>query len=621
MLAYHDFVGVGWGHKARLWDVRFIKLPSPHQTQQTHQNAKDQKSESTCWGLVTASEDTTAKLWCIPSGVGGGGSEEGSEDVQSLECRCTFRGHAGRHVWRVAAHPSLPLVSTGGNDSSAKLWHWPTHYEHEKAAQKQSRSKGKNTEPDLPMNAIGEHLGNMRVSDFCVDLPSSPPAQKKEMVESVRCLAFGHCTGVSGVPQILLATSKGKLWGVEQQDSNEGDRSDAAWRLLYDPAAAEEAEAPETSKTEPATAEDIEGESMATLVSGPALTHEVKNVDNPDLDVASKESDALTTSDAPLSKRQRKKQKCRSERHTTSKSSNYTVCCLVQLPPKWVKKGLQGVALGSASGDITAVYVVDDSNGNLESAEEASPRKTPRRDQTHQSARDLPRTATSVAPLGQTAWKAHRTRVVNMFPVMQAGNHNEMLLFSASADGELKCWQLPSVDPSAKTDQSVPTLLGQFKIPSKSCVTAMCVKWCADGSERTQTGLLYCGDGRGNLFTFAVDLSSLNPQPAQPLLDMSLRKLHGRDIVTTMKWHGDYLFTAGHDGYVNRLRHHNQTPSEHQGEGTSSPEERVLLRHGPLVRVASTSTAPIASIEQLHWTSARHPPPRSRSAYSSRILR
>ncbi|GMF10342.1 unnamed protein product [Phytophthora lilii] len=74
-----------WGHSARLWDVSFWES-----------------------GVVTASEDGLCKLWDIDG-----------------NCVATLQGHMGRHVWRVAVHPSRKIVATGGGDGAAKLWSIP----------------------------------------------------------------------------------------------------------------------------------------------------------------------------------------------------------------------------------------------------------------------------------------------------------------------------------------------------------------------------------------------------------------------------------------------------------------------------------------------------------------
>ncbi|KAI9907929.1 hypothetical protein PsorP6_004129 [Peronosclerospora sorghi] len=71
-----------WGHSARIWDVSFWER-----------------------GVVTASEDGVAKLWNFNG-----------------TCVATLQGHVGKHVWRVAVHPSQTILATGGGDGAVKLW-------------------------------------------------------------------------------------------------------------------------------------------------------------------------------------------------------------------------------------------------------------------------------------------------------------------------------------------------------------------------------------------------------------------------------------------------------------------------------------------------------------------
>ncbi|KAG3119014.1 hypothetical protein PI124_g3206 [Phytophthora idaei] len=71
-----------WGHTARIWDVSFWKR-----------------------GVATASEDGLCKLWDLDG-----------------NCVATLQGHMGKHVWRVAVHPSLEMIASGGGDGAVKLW-------------------------------------------------------------------------------------------------------------------------------------------------------------------------------------------------------------------------------------------------------------------------------------------------------------------------------------------------------------------------------------------------------------------------------------------------------------------------------------------------------------------
>lgn len=79
-----DFRSVfrAWGHTARLWDVKFC-----------------------AFGLATTSEDAMCKIWDFAG-----------------NCIASLQGHMGKHVWRVAVHPSQSIVATGGTDGAVKLW-------------------------------------------------------------------------------------------------------------------------------------------------------------------------------------------------------------------------------------------------------------------------------------------------------------------------------------------------------------------------------------------------------------------------------------------------------------------------------------------------------------------
>jgi WD40 repeat protein len=59
--------------------------------------------------LATGSQDNTAKLWRL------------SSDNSSATCVATLRGHSS-WVRSVAFHPTAPLLATGSEDKTAKLW-------------------------------------------------------------------------------------------------------------------------------------------------------------------------------------------------------------------------------------------------------------------------------------------------------------------------------------------------------------------------------------------------------------------------------------------------------------------------------------------------------------------
>ena len=59
--------------------------------------------------LATGSDDKTAKLWCL------------SPDYSEAICVATLVGH-GQKIRHVAFHPTAPLLATTSNDKTAKLW-------------------------------------------------------------------------------------------------------------------------------------------------------------------------------------------------------------------------------------------------------------------------------------------------------------------------------------------------------------------------------------------------------------------------------------------------------------------------------------------------------------------
>ena len=59
--------------------------------------------------LATGSEDKTTKLWRL------------SSDNSSATCVATLAGHSSA-IFSVAFHPTAPLLATGSNDKTVKLW-------------------------------------------------------------------------------------------------------------------------------------------------------------------------------------------------------------------------------------------------------------------------------------------------------------------------------------------------------------------------------------------------------------------------------------------------------------------------------------------------------------------
>lgn len=143
-----------WGHTARLWDVKFCSV-----------------------GLATTSEDALCKVWDL-----------------SGNCVATLQGHMGRHVWRLAMHPSRSMLATGGGDGAVKLW-------------------------DLNHQLMST---SPATESFCTSMPiywsemtSEAPAAKKKKIASfsIRDIAMNQSNGRLG----FAASEHGKIFEFDLQ--------------------------------------------------------------------------------------------------------------------------------------------------------------------------------------------------------------------------------------------------------------------------------------------------------------------------------------------------------------------------------------------------------------------
>ncbi|KAI5858863.1 WD40-repeat-containing domain protein [Tricharina praecox] len=87
-------VGMGWGHQARPWGVRFL----PAEAGQVR--------------LVSISEDLTAKFW---------GFAPKPEETATMEITKSWLLHQGKSIWAFAIDTERELMASGGNDGRVGL--------------------------------------------------------------------------------------------------------------------------------------------------------------------------------------------------------------------------------------------------------------------------------------------------------------------------------------------------------------------------------------------------------------------------------------------------------------------------------------------------------------------
>lgn len=145
-----------WGHSARLWDVKFCSV-----------------------GLATTSEDALCKVWDL-----------------SGNCVATLQGHMGRHVWRLAVHPSRSMIATGGGDGAVKLW----DLDH------QIMSTSPSTEPFCTRMPI-------YWSEITSDDAPAGKKKKKSASFSIRDIAMNQSNGRLG----FAASEHGKIFEFDLQ--------------------------------------------------------------------------------------------------------------------------------------------------------------------------------------------------------------------------------------------------------------------------------------------------------------------------------------------------------------------------------------------------------------------
>jgi WD40 repeat protein len=141
--------------------------------------------------LATASFDHTAKLWRF--------DPDGSEDNNMLAtCVATLRGH-GNAVTSVVFHPALPLLATGSQDRTAKLW----------------RFLDDGSEATCVATLEGEHGHGNSVSSVAFH-PTLPLLATGSWDYTAKLWSFNpHGSEVSNMPATCVATLRGHVNAVK----------------------------------------------------------------------------------------------------------------------------------------------------------------------------------------------------------------------------------------------------------------------------------------------------------------------------------------------------------------------------------------------------------------------
>ncbi len=199
-----------FAHGARVWDLAFIE--------------ETQDEPGGCsMVLASSGEDCAVKLWRASLGTMSAdramvSSSERSEldearSVSAVELLATLRGHAGKHVWCVAAHAgghSGPfMLASGGADGAIKLW--PLH--------RYGLQRGTVERPDtvaVEYPTIATTSSTAQRAPVQLMSSTSPRAAGGSMASialdegaPIRALAL------LDAEHALVATASGKVWAAE----------------------------------------------------------------------------------------------------------------------------------------------------------------------------------------------------------------------------------------------------------------------------------------------------------------------------------------------------------------------------------------------------------------------
>jgi hypothetical protein len=463
-----------WGHQARIWDVEFVRgRPSGG-------GGAEEPAPLPCnLRVVTVGEDSQGLVWNMHG-----------------ECVAKFVGHTGRHVWSVAVDDTANIIATGGGDSNAKLWR-------------------------MQETARGSVAAVVTLQGARVDVCDNTIALS---VVSGRGHKVPHGTAwdvkfelplPSAAELALVPTAAGDKLGTEDGGADEDvvPPPKQKWKPDDGGPPATSSQKPKQPKAKgggkKAAAKDdgcrmvaLSRDGKAAFVLFRASVWEVALQSGEWVELfqfanAANPSDANTTKAAG---------------GTKPKSLPCSLIVLEREASGGIDAGPSDDASSSSSSGATVAttsvrfLVLGYSDGWIH----------------------LYKTTTTVAAIavhtGTHAqrvhtWHAHRARVNSLMPVSvgggdsgDGGSNNDddgdvFHFISSSAGGQAKWWEVHArelvVDAQAEATPALSLLLppglglfAHFQIPSKSSVSCCCTN--ADNS------VLFCGDGRGTVFAFAV---------------------------------------------------------------------------------------------------------------------
>ncbi|ETV98555.1 hypothetical protein H310_08679 [Aphanomyces invadans] len=178
--------------------------------------------------------------------------------------------------------------------------------------------------------------------------------------------------------------------------------------------------------------------------------------------------------------------------------------------------------------------------------------------------------------------QGHMGRIMSIWIIETS--HREIggvTVFTTGVDLTLREWTFHSPTSSL-------TLVATYQCPSKNgCISALAIP-TTDGGNDDRT-LLWCGDARGNLCVFDRAVNNLTDHALLPVQPMLVQwQVHGKDVVSSLLWRNQLLYSCGHDGFVCTLRWHGESKQLHAVrrvgiKGLSTLKTMHWTRHNDLV--------------------------------------